>query len=112
MFAIGIFAHSLLLPFIGILVQVFVLGFCVKTPASLPSDVHSLQHTAQVGIKLPANEIKSAYFFADYLAVEEPSDQKLFDITALSADFPTFEAVFIGVLAHSLLSLRAPPVYS
>lgn len=111
MFATGIFAHSLLLPFIGILVQVFVLNFCAKPLSELSAHPESrisvVYRAAAVGSSMDSHAV---YFFGDHQAACSTEDSVATFINKVRVEYPRLNEVHVGLLAVSMPSLRAPPL--
>lgn len=111
MFATGIFAHSLLLPFIGILVQVFVLNFCAKPLSELSAHPESrisvVYSAAAVGSSMDSHAV---YFFGDHQAACSTEDSVATFINKVRVEYPRLNEVYVGLLAVSMPSLRAPPL--
>lgn len=112
MFATGILAHSLLLPFISILVQVFVVNFWFGSPDESPSqrvEQGNIAIAKFVEVKQPDTTALS-YNYSDYFAAEQSV------LTEIAAPFVGI--VFTYFCGNDFIrqkylacsnSLRAPP---
>lgn len=112
MFAIGFLAHSLLLPFISIFIQILVVNVCLKTPSEISSGVRTTEHHVNVtSFHSSLDGSSASYHFGDYFA-EESLCKKVVQPTVsplLSLPFGEVDDASLGVFV-SVNHLRGPPV--
>lgn len=109
MFAFGILAHSLLFPFIGILLQVFVVNTCFRTT----SETTSRSHKSELELVLSDNAFSDdngspSFNFVDYFVAPESAPQiKRYSV---AVELPLFSEECAAIKPYLFIQFRAPPV--
>lgn len=111
MFAIGILAHSFLLPFISIFVQVFVMSVCLKMPSELPqleSTSNSSFYYDYVSIGSSDRNLDT-YNFIDHCEIVYEPSQLIVHYPVGNVIFISFNILPIKGCCIVIQQLRAPP---